>query len=364
MRTSTIRAIAHSLPAHILSYEELETRFGAKETASIAKMSGIRNRRVVAPGQTASDLAFAAATRLLKETGVDPKSIDLLTFASQTPDYRIPATSAVLHGRLGLAETCCTMDIGQACSSFLQNLAVAHSMIVAGTARRALVLNGDALTTLIHPKDRSLVPLHGDGAAAALVEASDSEQGGIEFFEFGTDGAKFDRLIVPAGGARRPVDASSSEEQLDAAGCTRTAEHLFMDGPAVFHFCVYKVTDFLKALLARPGLAVGTFDKVLLHQANKMMVDLVYRGIGATPAQRFMYLEHVGNSSGASLPSLLAEAWRAGEIKPGSRTLLCSFGGGLSWGAAAIRWPADASAAVPGDIDVVFPPAATEAVAP
>jgi 3-oxoacyl-[acyl-carrier-protein] synthase-3 len=98
---------------------------------------------------------------------------------------------------------------------------------------------------------------------------------------------------------------------------------------------------------------------VLFHQANKTMVDLLYKGLGIPPAKQFYYLEQVGNSSGASLPSLLAEAWRQGVVKPGSRTLLCSFGGGFGWGAFSIRWPDDADAAVPGDVDVSPDPAPT-----
>ena len=124
MYTSYVRAIAHALPANVLSYADVEARFGVKETSSAARMSGIRNRRIVAPGQCASDLAYVAARRLFRQLELAPGSIDLLTFASQTPDYRIPATAAVLHGRLGLAEQCCTLDINQACSSYLQNLAV------------------------------------------------------------------------------------------------------------------------------------------------------------------------------------------------------------------------------------------------
>jgi 3-oxoacyl-[acyl-carrier-protein] synthase-3 len=352
MRTATIRWIAHAIPERRLGYEELEARFGAKEVASIAKMSGIRNRHVVAPGQCASDLAYAAAKRLLDHSGIDPATIDLLTFASQTPDYRIPATAAVLHGRLGLAERCCTFDIGQACSSFVHSIAVAQSMIAAGTAKRALVLNGDALTTLIHPKDRGLVTLHGDGAAAALLEACDSDQGGVEFVEFGTDGKRFDKLLVPAGGAREPSGPATKVEVEDETGIVRTREHLTMDGAAVFHFSVYTVTAFLKRLLADRGLSAADYDTVLFHQANKTMVDLLYKSIAVPPEKRFYWMEDTGNSSGASLPSLFAEAWRAGAVKPGSRTLACAFGGGLAWGAFSIRWPADAAAAVPGPIEV------------
>lgn len=352
MTSSTIRAIAHALPQRTLTYEELCKRFGEKHVASIYKMSGIRDRRVVAAGQCASDLAEAAARRLLEHTGIDPKSIDLLIFTSQTPDYRIPATASRLQAVLGLPEQSSTFDVNQTCASFIFSLQIAHSMLVARTARRALVLNADALSTLIHPMDRGLATLHGDAAVATLLEPCDPAQGGIEFLEVGTAGDKFDRLLVPAGGARWPASDQSRLEQADESGCIRTPEHLYMDGPAIFHFAVYKIRDFLKDLFARRGLSPADYDTILFHQANRTMVDMLYKSLGVPAEKRFYYLEHVGNASGASLPSLVAEAWREGVIRPQSRSLLCSFGGGLSWGALSVRWPADADAAVPGDVDV------------
>ncbi|MEN6407987.1 MAG: ketoacyl-ACP synthase III [Thermoguttaceae bacterium] len=350
--TSTIRSIAHALPATVLSYEDLVARFGERHVASIYRMSGIRDRRVVAPGQCASDLALAAARRLLQHSAIDPASIDALIFVSQTPDYRIPATASKLQADLGLPERCATFDMNQACASFVFGTLVAHSMIVAETARRVLLLNGDALTTLINPNDRGLATLHGDGAAATLFEASPVGAGGVEFIETGTSGKDFDRLIVPAGGARLPASPATRVEETDASGCVRNQEQIFMDGPAIFHFALYKIKDFLKEMLRRRNLAVSDFDLVLFHQANKTMIDLLYKGLNVPDEKRFYYLEHAGNSSGASLPSLLAHAWREGKVKPGSRTLLCSFGGGLSWGTFSLRWPDDADAAVPGDVDV------------
>lgn len=352
MQTSTIRALAHALPERTLRYEALVERFGEKHVASIYKMSGIRDRRVVAEGQCASDLAEAAARRLLQHTGIDPSSIDLLLFASQTPDYRIPATASRLQGVLGLPERCTTFDVNQTCASFIFSLEIAHSMLVAQTAHRALVLNADALSTLIHPQDRGLVTLHGDAAVATLLEPCSPEAGGIEFFEVGTAGDKFDRLLVPAGGARLPASEATRQESCDESGCVRTPEHIYMDGPAIFHFAIYRIRDFLKELFERRGLTVDNFDQILFHQANRTMVDMLYKSLGVPAEKRFYYLEHIGNTSGASLPSLLAEAWRAGVIQPGSRTLLCSFGGGLSWGAVSLRWPQDANAAVPGSVDV------------
>lgn len=360
--TSTIRAIAHALPATVLTYEDLAVRFGEKHVASIYRMSGIRDRRVAARGQCASDLAAAAARRLFAHGRVDPSTIDAVVFASQTPDYRSPATACKLQADLGLPEKCIAFDINQACASFVFGLQTAHSMVVAGTANRVLLLNGDAVSALAHPLDRALVPIVGDAATAALVEGCDAESGGIEFFEFGVAGKDFDKLIVPAGGARLPASRETALEETDEAGCVRTKENMYMDGPAVFHFALYKVSDFLVQLLRRRNLSIDDFDLVLVHQAGKTMVDLLYKQLRVPAEKRFYYMERVGNSGGASLPSLLAEAWRQGKIGGGRRTLLCSFGGGLSWGAFSIRWPADAAAAVPGDVNVP-PPAAAAPVA-
>ena len=146
----------------------------------------------------------------------------------------------------------------------------------------------------------------------------------------------------------------TKKETIDEDGCSRNLEQLFMDGAAVFHFVVYKIGEVLKNTLLKRKMTIDDFDMVLLHQANKTMIDLIYRAIGAPKEKRFYNLEKIGNTSGASLPSLLSEAWREGIIKPGSRTLLCAFGGGLSWGVASIKWPIDADAAVPGEIDVPF----------
>jgi 3-oxoacyl-[acyl-carrier-protein] synthase III len=354
MKTSKITAIAHALPTNRLTQETLEERFGAKAVKSIMKMSGIRERRVVSPGQCASDLAYAAAIRLIDHLRVDISTVDLLIFTSQTPDYRAPATSAFLHGRLGLPEKCCTFDINQACSAFIHTLQTAHSMIVAGTAHRAIILNADAISTFINPMDRGLVTLHGDAATAALLEPSEPGKGGIEYIETGTDGTNYNRIIIPAGGARMPSSQETSLEIVDEDGCIRNLDQLFMDGATVFHFVVYKITEVLKNALKKMQLSINDFDLVLLHQANKTMVDLIYRAIEVPIEKRFYYLEEIGNCAGASLPSLLAHAWREGAIKPGTRTLLCAFGAGLSWGIVTIKWPDDADASVPGLVDVPF----------
>lgn len=352
-RPVTIRAIAHALPVGVLSNDDLASRFGAKQMEAVARMTGIVTRRIAEIDQCASDLAFAAAVRLIGHLSIDPRSIDLLLFTSQTPDYRTPATACALHGRLGLSEDCCAFDINQACSGYIHALKTAHAMVAAGTANRALLLNADTLSKLVHPEDRGLVALTGDAGVATLVEPG-AEGYGIERIRICTDGSQFARLVVPAGGCRQPASEQSRTPVTDGKGNIRSDDTLFMDGPAIFHFSVYKIPEFISSTLAAWGQTLAEFDLVLLHQANKAMVDLIYKSLRASPSQQFLNIGEVGNTAGAALPCLLAQAWREGRIKPGSRTLLCGFGAGLSWGAASIRWPDDADAAVPGVVEAPF----------
>ncbi len=347
---TTITAMHYCVPANRLTNQELVERFGERQVKSIVKMAGIQERRVVSPGQTASDLAYWAATRLLAERRIDPKEIDLLIFASQTGDYQIPATACVMHERLGLAEDCAAFDINLGCTSYPYTLSVAHSMIAAGVAHKALLLNAEALTTVIHPLDRGLVPLHGDGAVATLLEPA-LGGGGFVGFLLGTDGTGFRHLMIPASGARLPRSEETKKEIQDESGVVRTQEHLYMNGPAIFHFSVYKIPEVIKQALDKFALTVDDLDLVILHQANKTMVEQIYRSLNVPAEKRFFYMENVGNLSGPSTPTVLAEAWRQGRIRPGTRTLLAAFGVGLSWGVAVIEWPMDMGPAVQASVE-------------
>src|SRR5262249_15780269 len=174
-------------------------------------------------------------------------------------------------------------------------LSVVHGMITAGLARKALLLNAEALTTVIHPLDRGLVPLHGDGAAATLVEPTDER--GVRGFLLGTQGTASEHLMIPASGARLPRSLETKREITDESGIVRTAEHLHMNGPAIFHFSVYKVPEVIRSALDRMQLTLDDVDLVLLHQANKTMVDLIYKTLKVPEEKRFYFMEDVGNTS-------------------------------------------------------------------
>src|SRR5579872_4322419 len=195
--SSAVRAIEYELGSETLTYQDLEQRFGVEATRKVFAGSGIRNRRIAPPGVCGSDLAFAAAERLLERTGLARDSIDLLIHCTQTPDYLMPTTACLLQHRLGLSKRVAAFDINLGCSQYVYALAVAHSMIVAGVAHRALVLTGDTMSRTIHPKDRSLVPLLGDAGSATLLEAVPQGQGFLGF-ELGTDGSGAQYLSIPA----------------------------------------------------------------------------------------------------------------------------------------------------------------------
>jgi 3-oxoacyl-[acyl-carrier-protein] synthase-3 len=335
MRAS-ITAIHHCVPAQRLTRAELEERFGARHMESIAKFSGIRERRVAPRGMTAADLAFAAADRLLTGRGVDRGTVDLLLVATQTGDYQIPATAYVLHERLRLGEQCAAFDLNLGCTAYPYSLGVVQGFFAAGLTRRALILNADALTGVIHPQDRSLVPLHGDGAVATLLEPAAGEEG-LAGFYFGTDSSGWRHLLIPASGAREPRGEQTRKEAADEAGCVRTPEHLHMNGPAIFHFSIHKVPEVVEEAMRRHGVTLADIDLVLLHQANRFMLEQIYKKLQVPVEKQFYYLEEVGNLSGASTPAVLSEAVRAGRVKPGSLVLLASFGVGLSWAVALVR---------------------------
>jgi 3-oxoacyl-[acyl-carrier-protein] synthase III len=346
---TAITAVHYCVPRQRLRNEDLAQRFGAQHMDSIVKLAGIQERRVVAPGETASDLAYWAARGLITDRRIDPQSIDLLIFASQTGDYQVPATACVLHERLGLGQNCAAFDLGMGCSSYPYSLSVAHSMLVAGMARRALVLVAEALTPYIHPLDRGLAPLFGDGAAATLLEPS--TEGGFGGFLLGTDGTGHRSIIIPASGARIPRSAETRTEVTDESGIVRTREHLQMDGPTVFFFSVQHIPRMIRMALDRFELTLEEVDLVLLHQANKTMVDQIYRVLRVPPEKRFYTLEKLGNTSGASTAILLAEAGRQGVLRPGMRVLLAAFGNGLSWGITVFEWSTQAGVAVCAPIE-------------
>jgi 3-oxoacyl-[acyl-carrier-protein] synthase-3 len=323
-----IRAIATFLPETVLSNEELARVYPDWPAAKILEKTGIRERRIAAEGETAADLAFAAAVKLFDTGKVDRSEIDFVILCTQAPDYVLPTTACILQERLGLRRNIGAFDMNLGCSGFVYGLAVAGGLIEAGAARNVLLLTADTYSKFINPGDKSVRTLFGDGAAATLVSSSEGSEMGP--FVFGTDGSGAEDLIVKAGGARMARSVQSSVETAEA-GNTRSADNLYMNGPRVMAFALREVPRTYKRLLELTGTTSDDLDFLVLHQGNGFMLDALQKKLGLSDQKVPRYYETVGNTVSSTIPFVLENIIRSGHMAAGERIMLIGFGVGLSW---------------------------------
>jgi 3-oxoacyl-[acyl-carrier-protein] synthase-3 len=324
-----ISAISYCVPEGRLTNAELGLRFGADIIEKITGSSGIYERRVASEGECASDLAERAA-RALFERGIDPAEIDLVIFATQTPDYLLPTTACLLQQRLGIPKSAAAFDINLGCSQFVYSLAVAQSLIKAGHRSKALVMTGDTVSKILHPHDRAVVPLFGDAGTATIVEELGGDAG-FQAFDFGTDGAGGRSLIWPTSGLRKRPSPETAEERTDKYGATRTENDMYMDGSAVFVFTLKAVPTTVNRVLDEAGLTSDDIDMFIFHQASRLIVESAAKHFKLPPERYHMHFGHLGNSGGSTVAICFADALKKERVKPGSRVLLAAFGVGLSW---------------------------------
>lgn len=334
-----IVAIATHLPEAVLGNDALAAAFPEWPAAKILEKTGIRERRIAAPDETAADLAAAAGHALFDRHAIARDSIDFLILCTQAADHVLPTTACILQERLGLSTRVGALDINLGCSGFVYGLSLASGLIAAGAARRVLLITADTYSKYINPRDKSVRTLFGDGAAATLIEATGAvADGAIGPFVFGTDGAGADRLIVPAGGFRRPRDGHTAQECEDRAGNVRSADNLFMDGAAVLSFSLREVPRAFAQLLDKDGTRAGDYRYVVLHQANKFMLDALQKKLALPSEQVPRRYEDIGNTVSSTIPFVLAGLMEERKLDAGSHIALIGFGVGLSWAAAAIQF--------------------------
>jgi 3-oxoacyl-[acyl-carrier-protein] synthase III len=332
-----ITKVAYTVPAQRLTHDEIASRFGRDQMDKTAISTGILERRVAPSHVCASDLAAHSAEALFQRCGVDRKTIDLLLFATQTPDYLLPTTACILQHRLGLPQAIAAFDINLGCSQYVYSLGVASGMLGSGLANRALVLTGDTVSRILNPKDRSVVPLFGDAGTATLMERV-PEGTGFVAFDFGTDGAGAEALIWPASGLRLPRSAETAREVTDKSGSVRSQNDMYMDGAAIFMFTMRTIPETVNRVLAKAKASLDDVDLFVFHQASKFIVDNAIRKLKIPREKVHMKLENLGNSGGSTVGICLADAIKTGALKPGMRVLLSAFGVGLSWASAFCIW--------------------------
>ncbi|KAB8162283.1 beta-ketoacyl-ACP synthase III [Streptomyces sp. 3MP-14] len=332
-----------ALPARAVSNDELAAQLDTSD-AWIRSRTGIGQRHVIAPGQATSDLAVEAGARALASArdtaGPAAAEVDLLVLATSTPDRPCPATAPVVAQRLGLG-TVPAFDVAAVCTGFVYALATAGSLIEAGVARRALVIGADTFSTILDPADRTTRALFGDGAGAVVLRAGTrDEPGALLGYDLGSDGQGVDLITVRAGGSRQRSEPGPPPE----------ADRWFtMRGSSVFREAVLSMSDSARALAERTGWDPAGPDKLVAHQANVRILRAVGDQLGLDEKQIVVHLDRVGNTVAASIPLALTDAAGEGALQPGHRVLLTGFGGGLTWGSAALVWP-DVVTGPPGTV--------------
>jgi len=321
-----ISYVEYALPEKVITNDDLVAIFPDMDKEKVEAKIGIKQRHVVADGQTALGLAQAAAQKVLKHINRD--DIDYLLLCTQSPDYLLPTSACVLQDTLGLRKDIGALDFNLGCSGFVYGLSLAKGLIHAKVAKNVLLVTSETYSKHLYHKDRSNRIIFGDGAAATVVTASATEK--LMEFELGTDGASREIIMVRNGGMKHPLEAAP-EELADASGNITTNNHFSMSGRDVFNFTIANIPKAVKNCLLKNQMELEDLDMVIFHQANKFMLEYLRKKIGIPEEKFFVDMELTGNTVSATIPIALRNAREKGMVKTGDKVLLAGFGVGLSW---------------------------------
>lgn len=327
-----IKALSACVPPDIVYNKDLGYLIPEEEIEKTINNIGIEQRRIAADDVTASDLCFKAAQQLMSDNDIDPASIDVLLFMSQTPDYRIPATSCLLQHRLGLPRETLCFDISLGCSGYLFALSTAFAYASMEGVNRVLLLDGETFSKIVNRRDKVDWPLYGDAGTATLIEKGDY---GDSTFMFYTDGRGEHVLKVHAG-MRNPITPESCIEREQEEGNIRSDLEVFMDGMDVFNFAISKVPKSIKALLKETDKTIDDVDYLVFHQANRFMMDFFVKKLKVDPARVPFCISKYGNTSSTSVP-LTISSELSGRLDGVHTMVMSAFGAGLSWAAAMMQ---------------------------
>lgn len=329
-----ITAMAAAVPAKVINNLEYTDHFSPEETKQVVEKIGVYQRRFAEPGVCSSDLCYAAAEKLITNNDIKRDEIDLLVFISQTPDYRMPATSVILQNRLDLAHNTITIDLNLGCSGFIYGLSVIYSMMERGRLRKALLLDGETRSRIYSPKDRQAAFLFGDGGVAALIEKSSIY--GRSYFSLNSDGSKEDLIKMKAGGYRFPTSVETMKERIvDENGNIRSDEHGYMNGSEVFTFVAKEVPADIRKILEFSGNNISDIDYFVFHQANLFINSHLSRKLRLDPEKVPSTIEKYGNTSSVSIPLTMVSELK-GKLD-NKKVLMTGFGVGMTWASCIIN---------------------------
>ncbi len=330
-----IDGIAACVPATSEENSTLELFTSKDEYEKFAAITGIERRRIVTQGLCTSDLCFAAAEKLISDLQWNKEEIDCLIFVSQTPDYKLPATSCILQNRLGLSKECMSFDISMGCSGWVYGMVSISSILSAGNIKKGLLLVGDTVTLTKSPLDKSTYTLFGDAGTATAVSYN---QGSPEINAcLYTDGSNYDVILIEDGGYRNPVTPESFVITEHENGVKRNRLQSILNGSSVFTFGISKAPQCVNKLIEHFEIDKDGIDYFVFHQANMLMNEKIRTKL-KLPEEKVPYiLKDFGNSSSASIPLTMVVALKDSVEKAPQKIIACAFGVGLSWGAIAFE---------------------------
>ena len=323
MIRSVVRGVGAYLPERVLTNDELSKVVDTSDEW-IRERTGIRARHIAAEGEYTSDLGIRAAKSALIRAGIDPIDIDLLICATATPDRTFPSTAVRIQHGIGMTMGA-AFDVQAVCSGFVYAMATADNFIRAGQAKRALVVGSETFSRILDWKDRGTCVLFGDGAGAIVLEAQNQpgtlDDRGILASRIRSDGRYEDLLYVDGG-----------------PSTTQSTGHLRMNGREVFRHAVQKISGVIEETLLASGFSADQVDLFVPHQANSRILDGIARKLGVAPEKIVKTLDRHGNTSAASIPLALNQAYETDRLEEGDLVLVEAMGGGFTWGAVLVRW--------------------------
>ena len=327
MKAVKIKGIGAYVPEKILTNADLCKMVDTTDEWIVTR-TGMRERHIAAENETTSDMCYHAALQAIEDAKIYKSEIDIIIVGTVTPDMIFPSTAALVQAKLGIKNVPC-FDYEAGCSGFQYGLEIAHSMLKTGRYKKALFICGDKLSCITDWEDRSTCVLFGDGAGALVLSAEADGSDTLVDSLIGADGEYGNILYVPAGGSAAPA----SEETVK-----NRQHYIRMAGKEVFKIAVRGMCDCSTVILERNNISINDIACIVPHQANMRIIEALADKLGL-PLEKFtITLDKYGNTSAASSPIALNEAYKSGRIKSGDLILSVSFGAGLTWGASLLRF--------------------------
>lgn len=332
-----VSALSAAVPRTVIDNYKYTQYFPEDQVKEVVDKVGIYERRFADEKTCSSDLCFAATEKLFADNDIDRSEIDLLIFISQTPDYRMPATSVILQHRLGLPNSTIAFDINLGCSAFMYGLSVAYSMMNNQPGlRKALILDGETRSKVYSPKDRRTAFLFGDGGVAALVERD--ERFGKSFFSLNSDGSREGLIKIDAGGYRHMSSTETVKEKVvDEYGNIRSDEQGYMHGGDVFNFVIREIPKDIKNLCSWTGDDIQSMDYYVFHQANNFINSYIAKKMKLDTSKIPSTIAKFGNTSSVSVPLTIVSELKD-KLSGNKKLLLSAFGVGMTWATAIVNF--------------------------